>query len=164
MTSWLKRSLIGATAALALGGSIAAYSQAQSHWHGGPPSAEDMASHQAHMLEHIGQALDLDAAQKVKLKALADTLHAQHDAMMGPGQHERFAALVAGNTFDRAGAQALVDEKAKAVSARAPVVINAAGDFFDSLRPDQQQKARDFMARHHHGMMEHMPAPPATGS
>jgi|KBSMisStaDraftv2_1062788.scaffolds.fasta_scaffold318137_2 Spy/CpxP family protein refolding chaperone len=164
MNTWLKRTLISAAATAALVGSIAAYSQAETRFHGGPPSPEDMAAHQAHMLEHISKSLDLDAAQQVKLQALSAQLHAQHDKLMNSGTdpHARMKALVAGNTFDRAGAQALVDEKVATLKANSPALINAAGDFFDSLRPEQQQKVRDFMAQHHHSMAMHHGAPEAA--
>ena len=162
MTHWLKRTLIGAATVAALAGGVAAYSQGEHHWHGGP-SADDIATHQAAMLEHIGKALDLDAAQQTKLQALAAQLHAQHDKLgNGSSMHDRMAALVAGNTFDRAGAQALVTEKINAIQANAPALINAAGDFYDSLRPDQQQKMRDLMAQHHQQMMQHMHAAPSA--
>ena len=59
-------------------------------------------------------------------------------------------ALVAGDKFDRARAQALVTEKAGAITSKSPEVIAAAGDFFDSLTPAQQAKVRDFMQ--HRGM------------
>jgi Spy/CpxP family protein refolding chaperone len=170
MKTWLKRTLIGVAATAALAGSIAAYSQGEAHFHGGPPSAADMAAHEASMLEHVGKSLNLDASQKAKLKALADQLHAQHDAFMknGGDPHERMKALIAGNTFDRAGAQALVNDKVAQIQASSPALINAAGDFYDSLDATQQQKARDFMARMHahHGPMgmhhEHG-APSAAG-
>jgi protein CpxP len=154
MNTWLKQTLIGAVATMALVGSIAAYSQAETRFHGGPPSAEDFAGHEAHMLEHISKSLDLDAAQQARLQALSTQLHAQHDKLMGPDSdpRARMKALVAGNTFDRAGAQALVDEKVASLKASSPALIAAAGDFFDSLRADQQQKVRDFMAQHHRGM------------
>ena len=163
MNTWLKQTLIGAAATVALIGSIAAYSQAEPRFHGGPPSAEDIAGHEARMLEHISKSLDLDTAQQAKLKALGAQLHAQHDTLMGSGTdpHTRMKALMAGNTFDRAGAQALVDEKVATLKANSPALIAAAGDFFDSLRPDQQQKVRDFMAKHHGPMGMHHgdPAP-----
>ena len=167
MDNWLKRTLIGIAATAALAGSIAAYSEGETRFHGGPPGAEDIASHQAMMLEHISKSLDLDAAQQAKLQALTTQLHAQHDKLMAPGSdpHTRFAALIAGSTFDRAGAQALVDEKLAAIKAGSPALIAAAGDFFDSLRADQQQKVRDFMAQHHSMMMEHHhPDAPSAGT
>jgi Spy/CpxP family protein refolding chaperone len=161
--TWLKRTLLGVAISTALLGSIAAYSQGVG-FHHGPPSAEDMAQHQAHMLEHIGKTLNLDANQSAKLKSLADQLHAQHAALMGGvNPHDRMKALIAGNTFDRAGAQQLVNEKVTQIQTNSPALIAAAGDFFDSLTAAQQQQVRDFAARHqgmHHGMHgDHMPPP-----
>src|SRR5471032_1975224 len=153
-TNWLKRTLMGVAASAALIG-VAAY--AQGAFHGGPPSAADMAEHQAHMLARSGKHLNLDATQQAKLQTLANTLHAQHQAMMGgtANPHARMQALIAGNTFDRAGAQQLVNEKVSQVQANSPALIAAAGDFFDSLSAAQQQQVRDFAAKPHHGMMGH---------
>ena len=149
-TNWLKRTLMGVAASAALIG-VAAY--AQGAFHGGPPSAADIASHQARMLEHIGKHLNLDAAQQAKLQALANTLHAQHQTMTAGAAdpHARVQALIAGNTFDRAGAQQLVNEKVQQIQAGSPAIIAAAGDFFDSLNPTQQQQVRDFAAKHRGG-------------
>jgi protein CpxP len=164
MNTWLKRTLVGAAAAAALVGSIAAYSQAEQRFHGGPPSAEDMAGHQARMLAHISKSLDLDAAQQAKLQSLTAQLHAQHDKLMsGTDPRERMKALIAGSTFDRAAAQALVEEKIATLRANSPELIAAAGDFYDSLRADQQQKVRDFMAQHHSRMGMHHGDMPAEG-
>ena len=154
--NWLKRTLIGSRGiGAAPAGSVAALLARGEigHFHGGMhSSAENMAAHEA-MLQHIGKSLDLDANQKTKLQGLADQLHAQHNAFMknGGDPHERMKALVAGNTFDRAGAQALVNEKVAQIQAASPALINAAGDFFDSLNATQQQQVRDFAAKHHGG-------------
>ena len=56
-------------------------------------------------------------------------------------------ALVTGTTFDRARAQALVEAKTNAVRTKSPEVIAAMADFYDSLKPEQQQKVREFMAK-----------------
>ena len=167
MKTWLKRTLIGVAASAALVGSLAAYSQAvPGAFHGGPPTAADMAAHEARMLEHVGTRLNLDATQSAKLKALADQLHAQHAKMMaGTDPHQRMAALIAGNTFDRAGAQLLVDEKVAQIQAGSPALIAAAADFFDSLNATQQQQVRTFLAEHHgHGPWHHHGGPaPSNG-
>ena len=55
-------------------------------------------------------------------------------------------SLVAGAQFDRAKAQALVQQKTDALRSGSPEVIAALGDFYDSLNPAQQQKVRDFMS------------------
>ncbi|MEX8492918.1 Spy/CpxP family protein refolding chaperone, partial [Sphaerotilus sp.] len=113
--------------------------------------------------------LSLDAAQKAKLVTLIDTMHAKRMAMMaanggqmGQGNggmmpRAEMQALIKGDKFDRAGAQALVDQKANAMRASAPDVITAMGDFYDSLKPEQQTKVRAFMERGPmgRGMMGH---------
>ena len=169
--NWLKLTLVGVAVTTALVGSFAAYSQGAG-FHHGPPSAEDMAAHQAQMLAHIGKTLNLDANQQAKLQALATQLHAQHAAMMGGAAdpHARMKALIAGNTFDRAGAQVLVNEKVAQIQQNSPALITAAGDFFDSLNATQQQQVRDFAAKHHgfgaghHGHGDGTAPPPAASN
>ncbi|MET0382339.1 MAG: Spy/CpxP family protein refolding chaperone [Burkholderiaceae bacterium] len=147
---WLKHFLAGATASAALLCGVAA---AQGGLRGGPPSDARMAAHEARLLERIGRELNLDADQSAKLQALGAQLKAQRAAMMDGGARpgDRMKALIAGGTFDRAGAQQLVDEKVAQIKANSPALIAAAGDFFDSLNAAQQQQVRDFAARHPRG-------------
>ena len=152
MKTWLKRTLVGVAVSTALLGTVAAYSQGVG-FHHGPPTPEQIAQHEAMMLSHIGKKLNLDANQAAKLKVLADLFISQHTPpAAGTDPHAAAKALIAGNTFDRAGAQQLVNEKVAQVQANSPAIIAAAGDFFDSLNPTQQQQVRDFAAKHHHGM------------
>lgn len=143
------------------------------HGHG-QHSEADMQKRREKMVERATTELSLDAAQKAKLVTLMDTLHAKRMAMMaarggqmgqGPGKGEmqghegrggmgggmvpraEMQALIKGDKFDRAGAQALVDQKANAMRSSAPEVITAMGDFYDSLKPEQQAKVRAFMER-----------------
>jgi len=132
---------------------------------GAPPSTraaetmseQDAAKMKARMVEKIGKHLDLDSGQKAKLGALADKLREQQLALRGKGADPRaeLQGLVAGPTFDRATATALIDAKLGAISTKSPEVVLAMGDFYDSLKPDQQAKVREFLARHggghHHG-------------
>jgi hypothetical protein len=78
---------------------------------------------------------------------LADKLQEQRAALKGKTVNPRaeVEALVAGDKFDRARAQALVTEKTAAITGKSPEVIAAAGDFYDSLTPAQQTKVREFM-------------------
>ena len=46
--------------------------------------------------------------------------------------------------------------KLAAVATGSPAVIAALGDFYDSLRPDQQAKVREFTSRRGHGMHDGM--------
>lgn len=150
MKPWLKRTLLGVAVSCALLGSLAAYSAEGGGFHHGPPTPEQMARHEAHMLAHIGKKLDLDANQSARLKALGDLLVAQHmPAAAGADPHAAMQALIAGNTFDRAGATQLMNQHIARMQANGPAVIAAAGDFFDSLNATQQQEVRDLAARHH---------------
>ncbi|MEF7616899.1 Spy/CpxP family protein refolding chaperone [Aquincola sp. MAHUQ-54] len=150
MKAWIQRTLVGVFGASVLFGGLAACSH-RFEGHGGwaQHSPEDRAKHRARMVERVAAKLELDAAQKAKLDTLASTLQAQRQAVMGGTTHPRaeMQALVAGSTFDRARAQSLVQEKAQALQAASPAVIAAMADFYDSLRPEQQQKVREFMAR-----------------
>jgi len=147
--TWLKRTLLGVAVSTALLGSVAAYSQG-SGFHHGPPSPEQIAQHEQHMLEHVGKKLNLDANQSAKLKALADLAIADHaPPAAGTDPHAKMAALISGPRFDRSGAQALANQHVAKMQADAPGLINAFGDFYDSLNTTQQAQVRELAARHH---------------
>lgn len=160
MTSWkrwLKRGLFGLIGAAALFGTFAAFSHHGHHrwgWHA--MSEEDAARIKAKMVERAGAHLDLDEAQKAKLGTLADKLREQRNAFIGDGKDPRaeLQGLIAGPTFDRNKAQVLVQAKTQAVQVKSPEVIAAMADFYDSLKPEQQAKLREALARGrqgHHG-------------
>lgn len=149
MRTWIKNTLIAALgASLAFGGMAFATSRGMDcGWHGGPMSEADAAKFREKIVDRAASELALDATQRQNLVALADTLHAQRQAMMAGGNmREQFQALIAGERFDAARAQTLVLEKTEGVRNASPAVIAAASTFYDSLRPEQQQKLRDFMA------------------
>ena len=138
MKTWLKRTLLGVAVSTALLGSrrrLLAKASASTTARRRPsrsPSTRPM------MLAHIGKKLNLDANQAAKLKVLGDLLVAQHTppAAGTPNPH---AALIAGNTFDRAGATT-ADEPARRQDAgqRPGRSSTPFGDFFDSLNATQQ--------------------------
>jgi Spy/CpxP family protein refolding chaperone len=152
MKTWIKRTLIGVVAATAVLGTVAAFSHGAYHRHGWHAmSEEDAVRLKARMVEKVGARLDLDAAQKAKLGVLADKLREQRNALVAdtPDPRAALQALLAGPAFDRARAQALVQAKTEAVQSKSPEVIAALADFYDSLRPDQQARVREFVARGH---------------
>lgn len=150
MKPWIKRTLFGVVGATLLVGSLSACSGHRS-WGHGPMDGQRMTEVRGKMLARVGEKLDLDSVQKQKLEHLADTLQTQRKALMGdtPKPREAMAALVAGPTFDRAAAQTLVDTKVRAVQAGSPPVIAAMGDFYDSLKPEQQAQVREKMSKRH---------------
>lgn len=155
MTPWLKRTLIGIFGISLLTGGLAACShRPHGHW-GAPMTDAERAEMQVRMVERASRKLDLDAAQKAKLTALADTLAAQRKALVANGGEPRaeLKAVIAGPQFDRARAQALVNHKTTTLREGSPAVINAMAEFYDSLKPEQQQKLREMLERrgHHRG-------------
>ncbi|MBI3369639.1 MAG: Spy/CpxP family protein refolding chaperone [Burkholderiales bacterium] len=154
MRPWLTRTLIGVFGASVLFGGLAACSH-HHHRGGWAMTDADAAKLRERVIDKATRELALDDAQKAKLGVLADAVKTQRDALRAGISDPRaeLQSLVAGAQFDRAKAQALIDGKTAAVHDKAPVIVNAFADFYDSLKPDQQQKLRDFMAhgRGHHG-------------
>lgn len=149
MKTWIKRGLLGLGAAALLVGGLAACGHRGHHPGWGQMGAAEQTEWRERMVSRAADKLDLDSGQKAKLNALAEAMAAQRLALVPSGTHPRdeFSALLAGTRLDRVKAQGLVDSKIAAVQAQSPQVVAAAGDFYDSLKPDQQQKLRDFLSR-----------------
>jgi len=149
MRPWLKRTFIGLFGASALLGGMTACSYSH-HGHGGwqSMSDEDAAKFKARAIDRVAEKLELDANQKAKLGVLVDRLQEQRLALRGATDpRTQLRNLMADTTFDRWHAQDLVNTKLAAVRDKSPQVIAATADFYDSLRPEQQQEVRDFLDR-----------------
>ena len=149
MKIWIKRTLIAVFGATAIFAGLGAWAHNHHGGHGWRAMSEqDAAAMKAKVIEKVGSKLELDATQKAKLGVLADKMREQRNALVGNTTDPRaeVQALIAGPAFDRARASALIEAKVGAVNAKSPEVLNAAADFFDSLRPDQQAKVREFLA------------------
>jgi periplasmic protein CpxP/Spy len=146
MKHWIKRVLFGLFGASLLVGGLSACAS-RHHGFGAGMSPEQAAQARSKMIDRVAGRLDLNADQKMRLTALGDKLHEQRVALMGEASDPRaeFKALMAGDKFDAARAQALVNEKTAIVQAKSPEVITALAAFYNSLNPAQQQKVRDFM-------------------
>ncbi len=148
MKPWIKRIVLGFAGITFVVGGLTACGV--SRYHGtGSMSEADATAWRAKQIERVADRLDLDAAQKAKLAALGEMMALQRKALRGNADNPRaeFQALIAGPKFDRTAAQNLVQQKTDAIRAGSPQVIAAMGDFYDSLRPEQQQKVRDFMQK-----------------
>lgn len=147
MRPWIKRTFVGLFSATVLLGGLTACGHG--HHGGWQMSDADAQKMRERMIDRVSRELTLDDAQKQRLGVLADKLREQRLALVGSTTEPRaeLQALVTGTTFDRARAQALVEAKTNAVRAKSPEVIAAMADFYDSLKPEQQQKVREFMAK-----------------
>ena len=149
MKPWIKRTLFGIFGATVLVAGLTACSHRHNEF-GANMSPEQYTRIRSKIVERATSKLDLNAAQQKLLIVLADKLHEQRAALMGPAKDPRaeIKSLVAHDKFDRATAQALITQKITTVQAKSPEVIVALADFYDSLNPAQQQKVRDFMEGH----------------
>lgn len=141
MKNWIRTTLITLFSFSLLTGALAGCSREHhANW-----NAEDSARVQ----DKIAEKLDLDATQKQKLTVLGDQLLALRKGVKGDSQDPRteFSTLISGATFDRSGAQTLLDEKTKALQSEGPQVITAMADFYDSLNPEQQSEIREKLQR-----------------
>ncbi|MFW5331171.1 Spy/CpxP family protein refolding chaperone [Hydrogenophaga sp. ZJX-1] len=151
MKTWIKRSLIGLTAATVVLGGLTACGSRGDHARGW--SEERVTEMRGKAIERISSKLELNAEQKQKLGVLADEMIASRKAFRGEGADPRadFKTLVAGEKFDRAKAQSLLDQKTAAVQGSAPKVLAALADFYDSLNPEQQRQVREKLDKRGHG-------------
>ncbi|HEY9068121.1 MAG TPA: Spy/CpxP family protein refolding chaperone [Burkholderiaceae bacterium] len=154
MRPWIKRTLYGLVGASVLVGGLTGCGHGYRHGGEWPLSEADAQQMRERLIDRVSRELTLDDAQKQRLGVLADKLREQRLALVGANNADprtELRALVSGTTFDRTRAQALVEAKTAAVRTKSPEVIAAMADFYDSLRPEQQQKVRDFMAKRHRG-------------
>ncbi|MBE0590636.1 MAG: Spy/CpxP family protein refolding chaperone [Hydrogenophaga sp.] len=151
MKTWIKRTLIGLTTATVVLGGLTACGSRGDHARGW--SEERVTEMRGKAIERISSKLELNAEQKQKLGVLADEMIASRKAFRGEGGDPRvdFKALVAGEKFDRAKAQSLLDQKTAAVQGNAPKVLTALADFYDSLNPEQQRQVREKLDKRGHG-------------
>lgn len=150
MKPWIKRSLIGLTAATVVLGGLTACGSRGDHARGW--SDERITEARGKVVEKISSRLDLDTAQKARLGALADEMIASRKAMRGGADpRTELQTLIAGDKFDRSKAQALLEQKTQVVQGNGPKVLAAFGDFYDSLNPEQQKQVREKLERRGHG-------------
>jgi protein CpxP len=152
MKAWIKTTLIGLVGASILVGTLAACGHRPHGSDMAQMSAEDAAKWRERFIDRAGKELQLDDAQKQSLGVVFDKMREQRNALVGSTTNPRaeLQSLIAGERFDKARAQALVDEKTSAIRAKSPEAIAALAGFYDSLKPEQQQKVRDFMNKRGH--------------
>ena len=149
MKPWIKRTLFGVFGVSLLVGALSGCGHRHPGGNVAQMSAEDAAKWRERLIDRASKELQLDEAQKQRLGVVFDKMREQRNALVGSTTSPRaeVSALISGATFDKARAQALVEQKTGAVREKSPEVIAATAEFFDGLKPEQQQKVRDFLAR-----------------
>ena len=121
------------------------------HYFGDPEYRADW------MVHKITEELELTDAQQTKLKNVRDLMmearkqvHDGHE-----GRRETVLTLLSQPQLDRQKVLTLINERTEAVREQAPRIVDAAGQFYDSLTAEQHEVLREHVAekmeRHHFG-------------
>lgn len=97
------------------------------------------------LVKKTNHELKLSEAQLGKLNALKDELLAAHREYRKRHGDTRKAVdeLLSQPTLDQARVLAIIKERTREVDDKAPQVVSAFADFYDSLNPTQQKKLHD---------------------
>ena len=113
------------------------------------------------MVQKVSSELELNDTQQARLAEVKDQFLDARRLMKANREQHRAEVLtmLSQPTFDRDKANAMVGQQIETVNTRAPVVINAIGNFWESLDADQRAELRAFiednMAHHHSGHRWH---------
>ena len=107
------------------------------------------------MIEKVTKELKLNETQASRLVDVKDVLLDARKTMRGNREQHRADVIAMLNqpTFDRDKANSIVNQHIDTVDTRAPVIIDAIGNFYDSLNVAQRAELREFVEHkmeHHH--------------
>ncbi len=106
---------------------------------------------------YIADELDLDSTQTQALDVLKDRILTARQNVKADPIREEAMALLSADAFDRAQALDMINAKTAAVNEQAPELVNALGDFLDTLNSEQKQEIVEIMQDHrgHKGRYKH---------
>lgn len=120
---------------------------------------QDPEKHAERVAEKISKELKLNEQQVTKLNVLKGELLAVARDMQTqhPAVRAKALSLLEQPKLDRDQLTAIARERTAALDQAAPKVVNAFGDFFDELTPEQQRQLREHLAKksEHHGWFGH---------
>ena len=107
------------------------------------------------MVHKITEELELNEAQQRKLSQVRDVMldARKHIHDTRKDARESILELLSQPELDRQQVLALINERSEAVRGRAPQVVDAIGDFYDSLDARQRDELREHVSEkmeHHH--------------
>lgn len=104
---------------------------------------------------YVAYELELDETQKQALDVLKTQVLAARESVHTDKSvmKEEAIALFSAETFDRAKALDMINNKVSIVNEQAPDMVNALGDFLDTLNAEQKAEIKEFVEEHrgHHG-------------
>ncbi|OED38354.1 hypothetical protein AB833_20045 [Chromatiales bacterium (ex Bugula neritina AB1)] len=115
-----------------------------------------------HMMNYVGDELNLDSTQMQSLEILKDQLLNAKKTMQTQmnSVHTEAESLLSAETFDQAKALEMITAKTAAINEAAPEVVTALGNFMDGLNPEQKSQVAELLSERHnrgerHNRREH---------
>ena len=110
-----------------------------------------------YMVSYITDELELDSTQSQALDVLKDQMLSARETVKARSMREEAMNLLNAESFDRAAALDMITAKTAAVNEQAPDLVNAMGDFLDSLNAEQKAEITEIMKqrRGHKGRHKH---------
>ncbi len=107
------------------------------------------------MVQKVTSELDLNQTQQVNLEAVKDEFLDMRKSMRNDREQTRgdLLAMLKQPTLDRDKANAIVAQYVEKVNIRSPAIVDAIGDFYDSLDDEQRAELSGFIEHkmeHHH--------------
>lgn len=98
--------------------------------------------------ERVSHKLELDDNQEAKLKGFTEKLRALRDSSSAGRTpiRDEIGGLLTAPSLDRDRVTALLDERHQTMTERKAELVNAFGDFSDSLKPEQRTRLAELIA------------------
>lgn len=109
------------------------------------------------MRRRVARKLALSPQQTQQFISFQQRLDSERDSWQQQRRHTHAAlgTLLEGNRLDRQRATTLLEEKCQAAQTHGSALVDAFGDFFDSLEPWQRQRLQEHWQRRHCGCRSH---------
>ena len=103
-----------------------------------------------YFMEKATEELKLSEPQVAKLSVVKDELLAakQQMGVQRKATQETLLEMLDQSTMDRERILSMVQQRTQEVNDKAPRVVAALGDFYDTLSPEQRQKLKDEVQHH----------------
>ena len=108
------------------------------------------------MVEKVTEELELTATQQDRLSEVKNEFLDMRKTMQSNREQTKtdIQALLKQPTLDRNKANSIVNQHIETIHSRSPAIIDAIGNFYDSLDDTQRAELREFIEdkmEHHHG-------------
>lgn len=100
------------------------------------------------IVEKVTEELELTATQQAKLSEVKNEFLETRKTMRSNREQTKtdIQEMLKQPTLDRNKANSIVNQHIETIHSRSPVIIDAIGDFYDSLDDEQRVELREFIA------------------